>query len=116
MKPVKPKKINSVTFVKEGTSITSPKPKNTGLLHLTNDWKLRVDLIKGYTFPSHIALTDLRPDFVIYSNSLKRVIIIELTCPCEENIKDRHDEKFTKYSNLATLVKANGWIPNFFLH
>jgi hypothetical protein len=70
---------------------------------------LLADLSDNYVFPSHIALTSLRPDIVIYSNASKRVILIELTCPCEENMTNQHSFKLSKYSALVNVITSNGW-------
>ena len=93
--------INKVSFVKAGVCKTRTKSQPTGILHLSNDWKVVADLSDGYMFPGHIAVSALRPDIVIYSNTLKRVIIVELTCPCEENMESWHSTKLLKYSGLA---------------
>ena len=73
--------------MKAGKSVPKSKVKPTGILHLASDWVIVSDLQNSYIFPGHIALTSLRPDIVIFSNSLKRVILIELTCPWEENME-----------------------------
>ena len=99
-------------FMVEINSTARTKP--TGLLHLGNDWFLLSDLDNKYQFPGHIAVTALRPDVVIYSNLLKRVIIIELTCPCEENMATWHLIKLNKYSCLVNIIKANGWVVDIF--
>ena len=65
-------------------------------------------------FPGHIAVSALRPDIVIYSNTLKRVIIVELTCPCEENMESWHSTKLLKYSGLASVISCNGWYCDIF--
>ena len=62
-------------------------------MHLSNDWISLVDLYNNYVFPPPIALTTMRPDIVIYSNTLKPIIILELTCPCEENMSKWNSEK-----------------------
>ena len=46
---------------------------------------------------------------VIFSNVSKIVILIEITCPCEENVEDRHHEKLTKYNLLKEQIISNGW-------
>ena len=79
-----------------------------------NDWKVVADLSDGYMFPGHIAVSALRPDIVIYSNTLKRVIIVELTCPCEENMESWHSTKLLKYSGLASVISCNGWYCDLF--
>ena len=58
-----------------------------GILHYASDWILLADLNSNYCFPVHIAFTQLRPDITIFSNSLRNVILIELTYPCEENME-----------------------------
>ena len=109
-----PKKLNKISFVKAGKFV--PKSNNTpsGLLHLTNDWVQRADLDDGYLFPVHIAMSALRPDIVLFSNLLKRVVIVELTCPCEENMETWHTSKLQKYSCLVNTIKCNGWCVDLF--
>ena len=58
-----------------------------GTLHQSIDWLYVADLDKKYNFSLHITYTELRPDITIYSNLAKKVILIELTCPCEENME-----------------------------
>ena len=53
-------------------------------------------------------------DIFIFSNSAKKLILIELTCPCEENMKNFHDEKLTKYLPLKTTIEFNGWTIHLF--
>ena len=86
----------------------------TGILHLTNVWALVADLESGFLFPGHVALSALRPDIVIYSNTLKRVILIEFTCPCKENMESWHSTKVAKYSCLVNTITSNGWCADLF--
>ena len=70
-------------FVREGegqANLTTIRP-DTGQLGRARDWKLLADLGKKLCFPAEIAATNLRPDIVLWSASLKLVYIIELTCP-----------------------------------
>ena len=94
------KKVNKISFVKAGNCIAKSDKKPTGLLHLTSDWVLLSDLGNNYVFPGHIAISALRPDIVLFSNALKRAILIELTCPCEENMESWHSDKLIRYSGL----------------
>ena len=55
----------------------------------------------------------MRPDIVIYSNTLKQIIILELTCPCEENMSKWHSEKFQKFLALIEQIKYGGWVVDF---
>ena len=41
--------------------------------------------------------------------STKKVIIIELTCPCEENLSKWHEEKSQKYYPVCCSIRSNGW-------
>ena len=72
-----------IKFVKTGTRLKNKNSSRSGTLHQASDWVLLGDLDGTFFFPPHIAFTELRPDITIFSNKLKRVILIELTCPCE---------------------------------
>ena len=110
-----PKRINTIKFVKEGTQVKNRPPKpHRGILHLTNDWILLSDLSGILIFPESIAITSLRPDIVIYSKKIQRVVLIELTCPSEENMEERHDGKTKKYAHLVELCNLGGWVCDFF--
>ena len=108
------KKVNKISFVKAGKCIAKSDKNPTGLLHLTSDWVLLSDLGNNYVFPGHIAISALRPDIVLFSNALKRAILIELTCPCEENMESWHSDKLIKYSGLLNMIKHNGWYVDLF--
>ena len=56
-----------------------------------------------------LAFTQLRPDITIFSNNLRKVVLIELTCPCEENMESWHSTKINKYLPLKTTIESNGW-------
>ena len=85
------KEQNFIKFVKKGK-----KTPHVGKLHQSMDWILKADLDKKCNFPLHIAYTELQPDITIYSNSAKKVILIELTCPFEKNMEKWHDHKISK--------------------
>ena len=64
---------------------TTEKDKyQVGFLLIANLWKVVVDINKQHAFPIQINLTALRPDILMYSPSIRDIIAIELTCPCEE--------------------------------
>ena len=50
----------------------------------------------------------LRPDITIVSNILRKVIFIELTCPCKENMESWLSTKINKY------LESNGWSVELF--
>ena len=105
----------SISFVKEGEV---GKKKNSGLqpglLDSATDWEMLVDKGKQLVFPNHIVVTKLRPDIVVFSNKSRAVILIELTCPREENFEDSHARKLDSYAELQLLCKRNGWKPHLF--
>ena len=75
-----------------------------------SDWKIQIDYTKRpVPFPVHICVTNQRPDIVLYSDSLRMVILIELTCPAEENITDANLRKEIKYTPLKKQITDNNW-------
>ena len=93
--PIFPK--SSIKFVRKGTKVPLKRTPPVGILHHASDWILLAYLNKSYCFPVHIALTQLRPDITIFSNSLRKIILIELTSPCEGNMESSHGTKINKY-------------------
>ena len=55
---------------------------HVGTLHQRVDWIPVAGLDEKYNFPLHSAYKELQPDITIYSNSAKKMLLIELTCPC----------------------------------
>ena len=85
-----------------------------GTLHNSTDWILIADLDKRYNFPLHIAYTELQPDITIYSNSAKKMILIELTCLCAENMEKWHDHEINKYLPLKSAINFRDWEVDLF--
>ena len=99
-------------FVKEGGKLATSAMGNRevdSILNRATDCILLEDLGKQLHFPSFICDTLLRPDIVIFSKTLKTVVIIELTCPCEENFEYWHMFKQAKYGELKKLCELAGW-------
>ena len=93
------------------------KTKNSslsGILHQASDWVLLGDLDGSFCFSPHIAFTELRQYITIFSNKLKRVVLIELTCPCEENMEAWHHVKVNKYLLLKSVIENNDWSVDLF--
>ena len=59
--------------------------------------------------PREIAITSLRPDIVLWSQTGKAVVLCELTCPWEENAEWAHERKLAKYEDLKNEIESNGW-------
>lgn len=116
--PTNRKQDKSITFVREGTQQRTRKRNQveSGILATASDWLLLCDYDSStYVFPPNIATTVMRPDIVIYSNSKKVVIMLELTVPAEENIQRRHAQKIDKYERkLLDACHLNGWKTHLF--
>ena len=109
---------SGVRFVREGKGpqrIVRSQRKD-GLLRLAQDWKVTADLDeqKNYVFPSYLATTGQRPDILLESASTRRVLLIELTCPSEENLEWANQRKRRTYKDLIRNIKANKWFVDYF--
>ena len=59
--------------------------------------------------PPLIIDTPLRPDILIWSISSRVVLLVELTCPWEENLGKVSARKRKRYSDLADAIRLKGW-------
>ena len=91
--------------MRKGTKLPRKRTPSVDILHHASDCILLADL-KTYCFPAHIVFTQLRPHITIVSNSLRKVIVIELTSPCEENMESWHGTQINKYSALKTIIES----------
>lgn len=89
----KQRRPRNIKFVKAREKHTPQTRSATGLLATAPDWQLKVDLGKQLCFPEHIASTRLHPDMVLFSNSTKQVIMVELTVPWEEHMEEAQERK-----------------------
>ena len=103
-----------INSVKKGTRVKNKNYSPSEILHQTSGWVLLEDLDGIFSFPPHIAFTELRPDITIFSSKLKRVILMELTCPCEENIEAWHNAKVNKYMPLKGVIENNSCSADLF--
>ena len=94
--------------MKKGTRVKNKHSSPSGILHQASDWVLLGDLEDTFSFPPHIAFTELRPDITTFSNKPKRIILIELTCPYEENMEAWRNTKVNKYMPLKGVIENNG--------
>ena len=70
------------------------------LLEGCTNWHDATDLKHNFIFPTEIALTTKHPDIVICSVKAKKVFIIELMIPFEENFDWALQCKLEKYEDL----------------
>ena len=99
------------SFVRKGDKLANPaKPApRKSLLSGSTDWRLRVDFTdRNIVLPPEIIATSERPDIVIWSVTLKKVIMIELTCPAEEGIEAARERKHARYEQLRILPRRVG--------
>ena len=97
-------------FVRKGKAVKakrSPQRRRTDL-NGDLDWKLLADKTDcQIVFPPEIIATPARPDIIIWSCSLRRVLLIELTCPAEEGIVPSQIFKTASYAPLINNVRSN---------
>ena len=77
------------------------KTAEEGILATGNDWQMRADVNRQQAFRQHIAITNLRPDIVLWSQTKKTVVLIELTVPYQERVDEAHERKQFKYQELV---------------
>ena len=51
-----------IKFVKKGTKVKTKNSSPSGILYQGSDWVLLGDLDGTFSFPPHMAFTELRPD------------------------------------------------------
>ena len=98
------------SFVRKGEKSTlraAEKQARRSLLDGAYDWKCIVDFThRNIVFPPEIWATPQRPGIVVWSESLKKVYIIELTCPAEEGINNAAVRKQVRYDELKTSINS----------
>jgi hypothetical protein len=102
-----------INFVKAGEATRSQSTQKSSILNGVSDWKLEVDLGKKLVFPS-IVHTNLRPDIVLWSQTGRKLIMIELTVPWETRCEEAFERKKGKYSDLLHQYKEKGWQASLF--
>ena len=60
-------------------------------------------------YPQAIKESGQRPDIVLYSECLKKMIMVELTVPYESRIDRQHQYKLAKYQDLASQLRRAGY-------
>jgi hypothetical protein len=111
-------KVSMQIFVKAGDRKAKTKTQANTPDHLlvrSHDWKLQIDYRDNpVIFPAEICPSSLRPDIVIWSIHTRFAILIELTCPAEENIHDAKLRKETRYAELLKQIESAGWHTKLF--
>jgi hypothetical protein len=91
--------------------LAGKKPKKLekppALLELACDWRIAVDLpgLHGQ-FPQHISATAKMPDLVVWSDSIRVIILLELTVPSERGVQAAYERKDLRYGKPGGLKEA----------
>ena len=107
---------SQTTFVSsQGNRMHSHSILVEALFESSDDWTVQFDLdvpedgqMKNQPFPAHIGAVAKRPDGLVYSDKLKKLVYIELTSPWEENMTKSHFNKFEKYRKDG-IHSIEGW-------
>ena len=73
---------------------------------------LKGHMINNSVIPQGILVTagfGSKPDLVIISRQIKKIVLLELTSPLERNLNKAHDYKVDKYTGIESDLKAKGW-------
>ncbi|XP_052271754.1 uncharacterized protein LOC127872461 [Dreissena polymorpha] len=97
-----------IAFVKSGETVKTQKQTKASILDGSRDWKMDVDLDRRLVFPN-VVQTTLRPDIVLWSETGKKLVTIELTVPWEARCEEAYERKKAKYTELMDLCKQQGW-------
>jgi len=97
-----------INFVKPGEAAKPQPAKKTSMLDGTTGWNLEVDLGKKLVFPG-IVQTNLRPDIILWSETGKKLIMIELTVPWETRRDEAYERKKAKYTELLIECRERGY-------
>ena len=100
-----------ISFLQEGEAPPRQvsQPQGQQFTAATRDWKMAADLKEALHFPYHIVYTQERPDSVIWFDTVKLVIIVELPVPWEENMEEALKRKKLCYENLRMECEGKGF-------
>ena len=75
-------------------------------------WKIEADLDTKLLFP----VTEImqRPDLIVWSEEQRHIIILELTVPWEDNIKDAELRKEQRYEDLIDACVDKAWATEYY--
>ena len=100
-------KIFILAGAKKPKKKTSPSPS---ILQTASDWCITVDLPEmTYHFPAYVAVTAKKPDIVLWSQSRRLIVLIELTVPAERGVQAANIRKTLSYKDLEAQCRLNKW-------
>lgn len=86
-----------------------PSPTRNGRLEEVWDWEMQADVDQQIAVPTEIVTSTLRPDLVLWSNTLYAVYIIELTVPWEDATDETSKRKRLWHAELMVDAEQWGW-------
>ncbi|XP_060584269.1 uncharacterized protein LOC132740392 [Ruditapes philippinarum] len=108
----KPRRSNSqaghINFVRPGETAKTEAPQKKSILDGATGWNMSVDLGKKLVFPG-IVQTNLRPDIVLWSETGKKLVVIELTVPLETRCEEAYERKKAKNTKLLEQCRHRCW-------
>ena len=87
----------------------SRKGLSDGFLSESHDWQLLSDLDERLVFPHFISPNTCRPDIVLFSKKLRRMLWLELTVCSEDHILQYREKKLSRFRHLKQECMKNGW-------
>ncbi|XP_013776226.1 uncharacterized protein LOC106461004 [Limulus polyphemus] len=110
--------IQPAYFLRESTRRSSMIKNRTlptlGILDDTSDWDVAVGIVDMRQYPEVIARTSFRPDLVLYSESTRTIVAIELTVPYKTRMSESHEYKLANYEKSMKVIQDKGYITRLF--
>ena len=106
------RKRKMIKFLKAGEKPKAATDRTQqSFLNISRDWRMQADLPgEPLRVPAHIAATLQRPDIILTSESVKQLVIVELTVPTEDRVGLSSELKRNKYEEgIAKAAELKGW-------
>ena len=106
-------------WLRSGETAPPKDPKSRDVGHLlagAKKWRCMFDLPDSagvyptVTVPGEILSSKQRPDGVVWSEQSRRIILIELTVPWEENMEAATKRKQSRYASISDMLRKRGWM------
>jgi len=108
----KPRRRNSqaghINFVRTGETAKTEASQKKSILDGATGWNMAVDLGKKLVFPG-IVQTNLRPYIVLWSETGKKLVVMELTVHLEMRCEEAYERKNAMYTELLEQCRHRGW-------
>jgi hypothetical protein len=111
------KKSPQILFVKPGEKWKKSQAQHheSTIFGKSKDWQIYMDVgNQHYEFPPNVVVTSLCPDITVISESLKNIVLLELTVPWDTNIPKQHALKTNKYADLCASIRMRGYTCQFY--